>query len=339
MLPNGRARRRTEPTTSRSLRPVSQVLLAAASRIAAPAHELMRIPTADPVNVHEAMSASGPARRLEIDALLTLPAASAPVPAVVVVPGSAGVSDNHVAHAAALTAQGYAVCLVDPFGARAVESTVANQAQYSFAASAYDVVATLAVLSSDPRIAADRIAAQGHSRGGSAVLMAAMRPFVTAIAGDVAFAGVYAAYPWCGQQFLRPDVGATVVRAIIGDQDEWCSVMAVQAQVHAIELAGGAASLRIVPGAHHSFDRDEPVHELPEARVSPHAPIEWLADDGAMIDPRTGTADPARTDLDQFRAAVSGGFGQRGARLGSAGDQAELFRADLHAFHASVLRA
>lgn len=56
-----------------------------------------------------------------------------------------------------------------------------------------------------------------------------------------------------------------------------------------------------------------------------------------MIDPTTGLPDPARTDLEQFRAAVAAGFGQRGARLGSVAGQPERFRDDMLAFHARVL--
>lgn len=316
---------------------VNDVLRAAADEIAAPATEHLRIATANPRNVHEAMSPGGPAERLDIDALLVASGTDRTHPTVVVVPGSSGVSPNHVRHTATLVEAGYAVCLVDPFGARSVESTVANQAQYSFAASAYDVVAALATLGTHPLVDPSAISAQGHSRGGSAVMLAAMRPFVDAVAPGRSFAGIYAVYPWCGQQFLVPDVGSTVVRGIIGDRDEWCSVMAVQAQIHAIRLRGGDASLRIVPGAHHSFDRLEDVHDLPEARVSPNAPIEYLADDGAMIDPLTGTPDPRRTDVDQFRAAVAAGFGQRGARLGGQGDEPRLFRDDMLDFHRSVL--
>lgn len=314
-------------------------LLAAAEGIGAAVTEHLRVPTANPRNVHEAMSADGPGERLDIDALVVAPDTTGPRPTVMIVPGSAGVSANHVSHGRTLVEAGYTVCLVDPFGARSVVSTVANQAQYSFAASAYDVLATLAVLVEHPLVDGTRVAAQGHSRGGSAVLMAAMRPFADAVLGGRSFAGVYAAYPWCGQQFLRPDTGATVVRAIVGDRDEWCSVMAVQAQVHAITMCGGDASLRIVPGAHHSFDRLEAVHELPEARVSPNAPIEYLAGDGAMIDPYTGVPDPRRSDIDQFRAAVTAGFGQRGARLGGSGDEPALFRADMLEFHRRVLGA
>ncbi len=314
----------------------SPALVAAAEQIDAAVVEFVRVPTANPVNFHEAMSPAGPSERLDIDALLAFPAGDGPHPTIVVVPGSAGVSANHVMHSATFVQQGWGVCLLDPFGARAVQSTVANQAQYSFAASAYDVVAALRLLTADQRVDPQRIAAQGHSRGGAAVIIATMRPFVDAVVGDTGFAGVYAAYPWCGQQFQHPKAGTTTVRAIIGDRDEWCSVMAVQAQIHAIQVSGGAASMRLVRGAHHSFDRHEDVHRLDEARVSPNAPIEFLADDGSMIDPATGVPDLARTDVDQFRDAVTTGFGQRGASLGSTGDQPSVFEADMLHFHRTV---
>ncbi len=316
---------------------VTNALDDAADQLAGFTVERLSIDSANPVNFHEAMSPAGPPARLHIGALLALPPGHAPHPTVIIVPGSAGVSANHVRHAVTLVNHGFAVCLVDPFGARAVTSTVANQAQYSFAASAYDVLATLDVLVAHPAVDAARVSAQGHSRGGAAAVMAAMRPFARAVVGDAGLAGVYAAYPWCGQQFRRPDTGRTVVRAIIGDQDQWCSVMAVQAQVHAIELAGGRASLRVVPGAHHSFDRFEEVHTIAEARVSPSAPVEYLADDGAMIDPATGEPDPARTDLHQFRYALEAGFGRQGAAIGGRDGQQAVFDADMLAFHRAVL--
>ena len=309
----------------------------AAAELPAATTDLLRIPTANAVNFHEAMAPGGPALRIDIEALLALPDHDGSHATVVIVPGSAGVSANHVMHAGTLLGEGYAVCLVDPFGARAVESTVANQTQYSFAASAYDVIATLGVLAADPRVDATRISAQGHSRGGAAVIIAAMRRFAQPLVGDLAFAGVFGAYPWCGQQFLHPHVGSTAVRAIIGDQDNWCAAMAVQAQIQAIALTGADSSMRIVPGAHHSFDRHEDIHEIAEARVSPNAPIEFLADDGAMIDPTTGIPDPTRTDLDQFRAAMAAGFGRQGATLGSTGGQPALFVAEMLAFHRRVL--
>jgi len=299
--------------------------------------ERVVIPSANPRNFHEAMSPAGPSVLLDIDGAWVFPGGDGPHPAVLVVPGSAGVSPNHLRHAVTLVREGFAVLVLDPFTSRSVTSTVANQAQFSFAASAYDVLAALRTASADARIDASRISAQGHSRGGSAVLAASMRPFADAVVGGLSLAGTYAAYPWCGQQFLRPTVGRTVVRAITGERDEWNSVMSVQAQVHAINLTGGAASMRLVPGAHHSFDRFEDVHLIAEARVSPNAPVEYLADDGSMVDPVTGVPDPSRTDIDQFRAAVAAGFGQKGARMGGGPGLPEVFDEDMIAFHRAVL--
>ena len=296
------------------------------------------VPSANPLNYHQAVNDPGGCEPVVVDGKLFLPPADRPLPLVMVVPGSLGVGESHVGHAETLLAAGYAVFVLDPFGPRSVESTVANQTQYSFAASAFDVLAALRVLAAHEAVDADWISAQGHSRGGSAVLTAAVRCFADPIVGDdVAFAGVYAVYPWCGHQFTDPAVGPTRVRAIVGDRDDWLSVQQVQAQVQAIGLAGGDASLRVVSGAGHSFDRYEAVHELPEASVAPSAPTTYIDDDGAMVDPRTGRPDAALTDRDMFLSAIDAGLGRWGAHIGSIGDQPDLFRADMLAFHASVL--
>ena len=295
------------------------------------------VPSANPLNYHQAVNDPGGCEPVVVDGKLFLPPADRPLPLVMVVPGSLGVGESHVGHAETLLAAGYAVFVLDPFGPRSVESTVANQTQYSFAASAFDVLSALMVLADHRAVDPERISAQGHSRGGSAVLTAATRRFADPIVGDgLALAGAYAVYPWCGHQFTDSAVGPTRVRAIVGDRDDWLSVQQVQAQVQAIGLAGGDASLRVVSGAGHSFDRYEAVHELPEASVAPSAPTTYIDDDGAMVDPRTGRPDAALTDRDMFLAAIDAGLGRLGAHIGSIGDQPDLFRADMLAFHASV---
>jgi len=302
-----------------------------------PRAETISIPSANPINFRQAIPEPDAMPGQEIEGLLALPDATGPHPVVIIVPGSSGVVANHARHAETLHARGCGVCVIDPFGARSVTSTVANQAQYSFAASAYDVLATLKLLAADPRVDSSRISAQGHSRGGAAVLMASMRALADPVVGTASFAGVYAVYPWCGQQFLDPDTGRTVVRIIIGDRDEWCSASAAQAQARSIALKGGDVSIRIVPGAHHSFDRHEPLTLNPDASVSPGAPIEYLARDGSMIDPTTGVPDPDRRDIDQFRAALAAGHGRKGAMIGSEPGLAELFDADMVDFHRRFL--
>jgi len=298
----------------------------------------VEIPSANPVNYHQAINDPGGCEPLLVDGKLFVPRADEPLPVVMIVPGSLGVGETHLGHAETLLEAGYAAFVLDPFGPRSVVSTVANQTHYSFAASAFDVLATLRVLADHDAIDTDRISAQGHSRGGSAVLAAAVRSFAAPIVGnDLALAGVYAAYPWCGHQFARPDVGSTRVRSIVGDRDDWLSVQQVQSQVQAINLTGGEASIRIVEGASHSFDRSEELHEIPEASVAPGAPTTYIDDDGAMVDSRTGSPDASITDREMFMVGIDAGRGRWGAHIGSIGDQPEVFRLDMLAFHASVL--
>src|SRR2546429_9894226 len=145
----------------------------------------IEIPSASPINYHQVISAPAAMPRVTIDGKLFLPqhSRSEKLPLVMIVPGSLGVPPSQVARAEALTRAGLASFVLDSFGARGVTSTVANQTQFSFAASAYDVLAAWKVLAGLPEIDASRIGAQGHSRGGSAVLTAASRRFADAVVG------------------------------------------------------------------------------------------------------------------------------------------------------------
>jgi dienelactone hydrolase len=300
--------------------------------------EHVDVVSADPANYHAVISARALPPRTIDGKLFRPPRANNACPAVIVVPGSLGVAPSHLAHAEALTNAGIAAFVIDPFGARAVTSTVANQTQYSFAASAYDVLAAYEVLARRGDVDATRIGAQGHSRGGSAVITASMRRLADAVAGaGRGLAAVYAAYPWCGHQFLDPTVGRTRVRAVIGDRDEWCLPQQVQAQVHAIRLRGGDASVRIFAGAQHSFDRETKVELVADAAVSPSAPTAYLADDGAFVHPLTGTADPGLTDRELMIYGMKAGYGKRGARIGTEGALAAEFRADMLRFWREAL--
>lgn len=291
----------------------------------------LEIETANPTNYYQVISTPRDMQRAVIDAKLFLPRrAVRAVGVVIVVPGSLGVAPSHLAHAETFTNLGLAACVIDPFGTRGVTSTVANQAQYSFAASAYDVLATVRTLARMPEIVSSRIGAQGHSRGGSAVLTAAMRRFSGPAPGVPSrLHAVYAAYPWCGHQFLDPDVGDTAVRAVIGDRDDWCLPQQVQGYVQAIRLRGGHATLRIFGGAGHSFDRGTPIETIAEAAVSPDAPNGYVANDGALIHPLTGAPDATLVDRDLFVYGLKAGYGRTGAKIGSHGDDAAAFRSDM----------
>ena len=296
------------------------------------------IPTANPLNYFHVISRSAELPGLAIDGKLFLPPADhrkagGKFPLVMVVPGSLGVAASHLAHAEAVSDDGFAAFVLDSFGARDVTSTVANQTQFSFAASAYDVLAAWKVLSAHPEIDASRIGAQGHSRGGSAVLTAATRRFADAVVGDGAgFRSVLAAYPWSGHQFLDPSVDETEIRVLMGDADEWCSPMQVQGHCQAIRLSGGKVTMRLIGGAHHSFDRGTEIENVADASVSPAAPTIYIGNDGAFIHPLSNVADSKLVDRDLMIYALKAGYGRKGAKIGSRDGEAELFRADMLAF-------
>jgi dienelactone hydrolase len=300
------------------------------------------IPSASPTNYHHVIAATSATPKAELDGKLFLPPAgkraAGKLPLVIVVPGSLGVAPSHVTHAETLTDSGIAAFVLDNFGGRNVTSTVANQTQFSFAASAYDVLAAWAVLSAHPEIDATRIGAQGHSRGGSAVMTAATRRFADAvIAKRRGLFAILAAYPWCGHQFLDPRVGTTEVRVLTGDADEWCSPMQAQGHVQALRLAGGSASMRLFAGAQHSFDRGTDIVDVPDAAVSPAAPTAYIADDGAFIHPVQGTPNPALVDRDLMVYGLKAGYGRKGARIGSRDGDTTSFRDDMVAFWRRVL--
>lgn len=275
---------------------------------------------------------------VEIDAKLFMPPKPArdPLPLVVVVPGSVGVAVSHLSHAETVTELGMAALVIDPFGARQVTSTVSNQTQYSFAASAYDVVAAIKYAATLSGIDTQRIGTQGHSRGGSAVLTAAMTFFS---GQDLPLKAVYSVYPWCGHQFLNPDIGDVALRIVIGDQDNWCSPQQAQGYAQAIRLAGGRVSFRLFEDAEHSFDRQPPIETEPDAKIAPHAPIVYIDDHGVFIDPWTGKPDAALTDRDLMIAAMKAGFGVTGASLGGKGDQPQAFKDDMSRFWTAHLLA
>ena len=298
--------------------------------------EALAIPSANPKNFHQAISHTDAMPRQQLWAKLFLPEGPGPFPVVIIAPGSLGLQQHHAGIAAAITDAEIAACTIDPFSTRSVVTTVANQVQFSFAASAWDVLATAAVLAARPDIDPARIGAQGHSRGGSAVLNAAS-VHLAAAANAPKLIGVYAAYPWSGQQFLDPAVASTRIRAIIGDRDDWCSPMQVQAHIHAIRVAGGDATVRIVPGAPHSFDRTTPLEHMPHASVTPAAPTFYIADDGAFILPTSNEPDPELVDRDGFMYSIKAGFGVRGASIAGRPDLVPLFFEDMTTFWTDVM--
>ena len=112
--------------------------------------ENIDIPSSSPKNYHQALSPAADMARITLDGKRFLPPdfARGPLPQVVVVPGSLGIAASHLAHAETITGAGIAALVLDPPGARGIGSTAGDQTQFSFAASAYDVLAAWQTIAS-----------------------------------------------------------------------------------------------------------------------------------------------------------------------------------------------
>lgn len=277
---------------------------------------------------------SGP--EVALSAQLFLPQnATKPVPAVILIPGSGNLGANYFAHAATLTSNGIAALLVDPFTGRGIKDTVADQNQFSFAASAYDTLAALQFLRSRPEIDATRIGATGGSRGGTAVLLAAAEPLSHAVLGkNPGLKAVVAGYPWCGLQFRSSRLSANAAVLILsGDGDNWVNPLQCQGQAIATERTGASISMKIFPAAMHSFDREGvPPTEFPKAIKATRLPTFYMDDSGHFYDLRTDQVNPALTPDTVFVYASKNGLLDRGATIGSSGTQAQEYSSEMLGF-------
>jgi dienelactone hydrolase len=270
-----------------------------------------------------------------LDALLFAPTGPAPKGAVIIIPGSGGVAESNLLHANALTSAGLAVLVVDPFTARGISDTIADQSGFSFAASSYDVLAAAKYLAGqglDPR----QVGAMGYSRGGIAVLMAASAQLASVVLGEgKALGAVLGAWPWCGFQFQDARTAPTAVRFDIADRDTWVSPVQCQAWAAAMRASNPKVTVRLFENADHGFGYNVPMREIPNAIHAHGAPILYLDNEAHYLDWYSGAALSGKTDLDLRKSAAP--WIGRGVRAGTKPGQTDAFIADMVDFFAKSL--
>lgn len=255
-------------------------------------------------------------------------AARAKFPAIILVPGSGGLGPHHLQQADALTKAGFAVLLIDPFGGRGIGGTISDQGLLSWPSSTYDVGSAFRYLLTRRDIDDEAIGAMGSSRGGTAVMMAAMEPISHALLGKThRLRAIVAGYPWCGVQFRNARLtSGTALLAMSGDHDDWVSLQQCQGAIQALANHGENARLMIFPNALHAFDRTGvPPTKIPDAPTSTTYPTVFMNDAGHYFDLRRDEVDANLRGDDFTRAAVEGGFVHTGVTVGTRGDQSDQF--------------
>lgn len=230
------------------------------------AHERKVLATSDPAG----FGREGKPREIEAD--LLLPNGRGPFAAVILFPGSDGLSvAKEGAYAERLLQGGIAVLAIDPLRARGLEDLLRDPAALSDAAMVEDVRAGLDLLAKDPRVDAKRIAGLGTSRGAS-VLMAS-----TARLRPGSFRALALIYPLCMHDW-RLGTGSKapqVLMLLAGKEDEVSNDACLDlAKLYVADDV--ALTLEVLPGAYHGFDSGTPVTELqlPTSRSCPLIPVQ-----------------------------------------------------------------
>ena len=186
---------------------------------------------------------------------IVLPNGTPPYPAVVVLHGCNGVSQNTFVWARRLASWGYAALIINSFNPRGLQQVCDGSRALPGAERAQDAFEAAAYLRSRSDIDAGRIAVLGYSHGGWTALNASTEKSIERTNAPP-FRAVVAYYPFC------PEVApllATDVQIFIGDADDWASAARCSALVEKYgQDTPHRPSLMVYAGAKHSFDANQP---------------------------------------------------------------------------------
>jgi dienelactone hydrolase len=200
-----------------------------------------------------------------IPATLLKPDGAGPFPAVVMMHDCSGLGPRSSGApgrwAKELLARGYVIVIPDSFSTRGYANGVCTDASKGRldvrpARRARDARAALAFLRTLAFVNGNRVGLMGGSHGGSTTLATLTNP-------GSGFVAAVALYPRCAQfAQLKPE---TPLLILIGELDDWTPAAECK------PLAGGQVTVKVYPGAHHSFDSPRPERYVAE-RINPTAP-------------------------------------------------------------------
>jgi dienelactone hydrolase len=222
---------------------------------------------------------------------LRLPPGTEPVPAVVLVHGSAGVGANVDRWAQELNGMGVAAFLLDSFTGRGIVQTVTDQSQLGSLAMIVDAYRAFDLLRLHSAIDASRIAVMGFSKGGFAALYASLKRFRQMHGtARVEFAAYVSFYPACNTTYLEDEqVTDRPIRVFHGTADDYVSIEPCRNYVQRLRRARKGIQLTEYAGARHAFDNPlyAPIRSLPDAVTTSHCLREERSG-GEIVNVETG---------------------------------------------------
>lgn len=210
---------------------------------------------------------------VELPVVLHLPSGSGPFPVVVVSNSSSGASDQTLARAPRpFLARSIGVAIVDSFSPRGIRDTVADQAQLSSWAMVSDVLAVAEALRRDGRVAGDRLAVMGHSKGGVVAYTLAFHAAGRLLDhGRRPLNAFLPLAPSCHIRFEPPTVRGPV-SVVLAEKDDWVPPAACLRVFEEVRARDPDVRVTVIPGATHSWSTGGRLVHLPEAYTTRSCP-------------------------------------------------------------------
>ena len=219
--------------------------------------ETMWCKSASPFEIHHILTDFEKCPETMIESDLFIPQGDGPFGCVIALHGSKGWADHHQDHIDGWLDAGLAVCKVNSFTSREIDSTVDDQLSVTHAMMLVDVFRTRSALAKDPRIG--KIGISGWSLGGTVALYSAWSPIIETLGSPFD-----AHVPFYPAAHIRPELkkwSTSPILILHGDADDWTPLHLVEALMPQFPNA----TLQVYPGAHHSFDGTKELTWIPKA--------------------------------------------------------------------------
>lgn len=220
-----------------------------------------------------------------IGGVITKPEGEGPFPGVIILHGCAGVTDNHYAWAVRLKDWGYASLVLDSHGPRGIPNNCKQNRRVTVLERALDAHAAKNQFGNLPYIDRNRIGVIGFSEGGGAILEAInynMVEYTLPKGSRDPFKAAVAFYPYCR---ARVDSNTSLL-ILIGDNDHWTPATLCEMNLPTAHFPENEITIRVYPGATHSFDFAKPNREYFGYRLeySPSAMADAVPRTKAFLD-------------------------------------------------------
>ena len=210
--------------------------------------ERFQIQSRSPFEIYHILTGLDKTPEITVDCELFLPEGEGPFGCVIALHGSRGWASHHQDHISGWLDAGLAVCKVNSFSSRSVDSTVDDQLSVTHAMMLVDAFRTRSVLEQNPKIG--KIGIAGWSLGGTVALYSAWSPVI-----EILGTPFNAHLPFYPAAHLRPEIqnwSESPILILHGDADDWTPLHFVEGLMPQLPNA----NLQVYPGAHHSFDSE-----------------------------------------------------------------------------------